>query len=217
MNTTIVLAANPGVVCEELRLLVESEPGFVVVACALGAVDAIRHVENISPDIAILDTSISDTNVTAASEQIVKRSPETRIIILSTYGDCMHVYQALFSGAQGYVLRESVAKDLPIAVDTVMANHRYLSQRLTDMLVNDYIAQSGGERDQAVRPAQLSPRELEVLRLVAEGRSSANIAQQLGLAISTIDSYRSRMMQKLEITSSAALVKYAVRNGLIDR
>jgi DNA-binding NarL/FixJ family response regulator len=216
MSTTIVLADDHAIVCEGIRLLLEREQQFAVVGSATNGLDAVRCVEQLKPDVAILDIRMPGMNGIVATSQITERSPETRVIVLSMHGDSTHIYQALRSGAQGYVVKESAASELVAAIGTVMGGHRYLSPRLTDMLVEEYIAGPNGKLREMAHSVQLNPRELEILHFVAEGRSSASIAEQLGLATSTVDTYRSRMMQKLKVSSSAGLVKYAILNGLVN-
>jgi DNA-binding NarL/FixJ family response regulator len=216
MKTSIVLADDHGIVRDGLRLLLDEYGRFDVLASVANGLDAVRSVEEFQPALAVFDVCMPDLNGILAAEQVRNRSSQTRVIILSMYGDRAHVTQALRVGVRGYVLKESVGTELITAIDTVLSGQRYLSHKLMDMLVEDYVLQpQNGAQPQPRRP-KLSPREREILRFVAEGRSSANIGELLGLATSTVDTYRSRIMQKLEINNSAGLIKFAIKHGLVE-
>ncbi len=222
MKTSIVLADDHGIVRDGLRLLLEAYGRFDVQASVANGLDAVRSVEEFQPALAVFDVCMPDLNGILAAEQVSNRSPQTRVIILSMYGDRSHVIQALRVGVRGYVLKESVGTELIAAIDTVLSGQRYLSHKLMDMLVEDYLLQPQvgtqpqiGTQPQPRRP-KLSPRERQILQFVAEGRSSANIGELLGLATSTVDTYRSRIMQKLEINNSVGLIRFAIKHGLVE-
>ena len=216
MKTSIVLADDHGIVRDGLRLLLDEYGRFDVLASVANGLDAVRSVEEFQPALAVFDVCMPDLNGILAAEQVSNRSPQTRVIILSMYGDRAHVTQALRVGVRGYVLKESAGTELIAAIDTVLSGQRYLSHKLMDMLVEDYVLQpQNGAQPQPRRP-KLSPRERQILQFVAEGRSSANIGELLGLATSTVDTYRSRIMQKLEINNSAGLIKFAIKHGLVQ-
>ena len=212
--TTIVVADDHGVVRDGLRLLLEAHPRFKVVGEADNGRDTVRVIAETKPDIAILDISMPGLNGVEAMHQIRAMNLSTRVLILSMYSSRRYISQALRAGARGYLLKDSVGRELIDAVDAVQAGHLYLSQQIADVLVEDYLDHLRDIEDDLPLSA-LSPREREVVQLVVEGHSSTQIANILNLAPSTVDTYRSRIMQKLGIDSLPELVKFAIQHGLI--
>lgn len=212
--TTIVLADDHGVVRDGLRLLLETYPRFKVVGEADNGREAVRIIADVKPDIAILDISMPGLNGIEAMNQIRVMNLSTRVLILSMYSSRRYIAQALRAGARGYLLKDSVGRELIDAVDSVQSGHLYLGQQIADVLVEDYLDYLRDSADDQPLSA-LSPREREVVQLVVEGHSSAQIADILNLAPSTVDTYRSRIMQKLGIDSLPELVKFAIQHGLI--
>lgn len=212
--TTIVLADDHGVVRDGLRLLLETHPRFKVVGEADNGREAVRVIADVKPDIAILDISMPGLNGVEATNQIRVMNLSTRVLILSMYSSRRYIAQALRAGARGYLLKDSVGRELIDAVDSVQSGHLYLGQQIADVLVEDYLDYLRDSADDQPLSA-LSPREREVVQLVVEGHSSAQIADILNLAPSTVDTYRSRIMQKLGIDSLPELVKFAIQHGLI--
>lgn len=212
--TTIVLADDHGVVRDGLRLLLETHPRFKVVGEADNGREAVRVIADVKPDIAILDISMPGLNGVEATNQIRVMNLSTRVLILSMYSSRRYIAQALRAGARGYLLKDSVGRELIDAVDSVQSGHLYLGQQIADVLVEDYLDYLRDSVDDQPLSA-LSPREREVVQLVVEGHSSAQIADILNLAPSTVDTYRSRIMQKLGIDSLPELVKFAIQHGLI--
>jgi len=212
--TTIVLADDHGVVRDGLRLLLETYPRFKVVGEADNGREAVRVIAEVKPDIAILDISMPGLNGVEATNQIRVMNLSTRVLILSMYSSRRYIAQALRAGARGYLLKDSVGRELIDAVDSVQSGHLYLGQQIADVLVEDYLDYLRDSVDDQPLAA-LSPREREVVQLVVEGHSSAQIADILNLASSTVDTYRSRIMQKLGIDSLPELVKFAIQHGLI--
>jgi DNA-binding NarL/FixJ family response regulator len=156
-----------------------------------------------------MDIAMPQMNGIEAAREIRNRAPQARVVILSMHSSAEHVFHALEAGASGYVLKESAANEIIDAVRAVRAGHRYLSPKVAEVLA-DNISRGGG----ASPLASLSKRERQVLQLVAEGRSSAQIAATLHLSPKSVDTYRSRLMQKLHIGDVAGLVKFAIQHGL---
>ena len=200
MTIAIVLADDHGVVRAGLRLLLESYPHFKVVGEAAHGRAALQLVAKLRPQVAVLDIAMPELNGIEATQQIGVESPETQVIILSMYASLEYVQRALHAGAQGYVLKESVGDELIEAVRAVQAGRRYFSRKLVDDFRADYLVQQM-PRAPARPLLQLSTREREVLQLVAEGKSSAQIADQLALSPKTVDTYRSRLMQNWNSTT----------------
>jgi DNA-binding NarL/FixJ family response regulator len=160
-----------------------------------------------------MDIAMPELNGIEATRRTRITCPSTQVIILSIYSTEEHVSRALQAGARGYVLKESAGIEVVNAVRAVHSGHHYLSQKLSDQLIDDYLHQikTSGERSPLAR---LSPRENEVLQLVVEGKSSAEIASALSLSVKTIETYRSRIFQKLDIDDLPSLVKFAIQHGL---
>jgi DNA-binding NarL/FixJ family response regulator len=214
MNISIFLADDHAVVREGLRLLLETQSDFNVVGDAGNGRDAVRKMSECCPDIAILDIAMPELNGIEATRQLGEICPNTQVILLSMYATSGHIFQALQAGARGYVLKSSVGAEVVKAVRAVWEGQRYLSQKISDRVIEDYLRQ--GQVKEVGNPlALLSSREREILQLVVEGKSSAEIAQILSLSHSSVDTYRSRLMQKLEIYDLPSLVKFAIQHGLI--
>lgn len=212
---TIFLADDHTVVRDGLRVLLEAHPDLKVIGDASDGREAVRQMIQCRPDVAIMDINMPELNGIEATEQIRQSCPDTQVIILSMYGTRKYITRALQAGARGYLLKAASGSEVVAAVRTVQAGHRYLSQEVSDQVIDGYVRQ--GQAIQEEDPlARLSPREREVLQLVVEGKSSAEIAEILFLSPATIDTYRSRLMQKLELNDLPSLVKFAIQHGLIS-
>jgi len=213
MSITVFLADDHAVVRDGLRFLLEAEHDIKVVGDAANGRDAVRRVVQLCPDVAIMDIAMPELNGIEAARKIGQVCPSTQVIILSMHSTTEHVFRALQAGARGYLLKESAGIEVVNAVRAVHAGHRYLSQRISDRLIDDYVHQ---RQDAEARGplARLSPREREVLQLVVEGKSSAEIADILSLSLKTVETYRSRLMRKLGISDLPGLVKFAIQHGL---
>ncbi len=213
MSITVFLADDHSVVRDGLRLLLDAQLDIKVIGDAGNGREAVRQVENLRPNIVVMDIAMPELNGIEATRMIVDRCPDTRVIILSMYSTTEHLRRAFKAGAEGYLLKESAGNEVADAVRAVHANHRYLSQKLSDRLINDY-GQLVLEIETPLN--QLSPRELEVLQLVVEGKSNNEIAETLCLSPKTIETYRSRLFSKLDIHDLPGLVKFAILHGLIS-
>lgn len=213
MSITVFLADDHAVVRDGLRFLLEAQQDIQVVGDAADGREAVKWVARLCPDVAIVDIAMGELNGIEATRQICQISASTRVIILSMHSTTEHIFQALQAGARGYLLKESAGIEVVNAVRAVHAGRRYLSQKISDAVIDDYVAQR--ESAEARSPlARLSPREREVLQLVVEGRSSAQVAEILSLSPKTVETYRSRLMRKLGISDLPGLVKFAVQHGL---
>jgi DNA-binding NarL/FixJ family response regulator len=213
MSITIFLADDHTMVREGLRLLLETQPDFQVIGEAANGREAVRQVSQHCPDLAILDIAMPELNGIEATWQIRQVCPATQVIILSMYATQSHIFPALQAGAQGYLLKAAAGSELINAVRSVQAGQRYLSQKIIETVINDV---SQPEVPEARAPlARLTPREREILQLVVEGKSSSEIAAILSLAKGTVDTYRSRLMQKLGVNNLSNLIKFAIQHGLI--
>lgn len=213
MSITVVLADDHAVVRDGLKLLLETQADLQVVGEATDGRQAVRQVARLRPRVAILDIAMPELNGIEAARQIKEVCPETRIIILSMHSSSEHIFQALRAGAQGYLLKEVAGSEVIQAVRVVNAGGRYLSQKVADLVIDEYLRQ--GEAAVGDSPlARLAPREREILQLVAEGKSTTEIAQILPLSPKSVETYRSRLMKKLGLKDLSALIKFALQHGL---
>jgi DNA-binding NarL/FixJ family response regulator len=206
MKPRILLADDHAVVRFGLRALLEIS-GMEVVGEAGEGREALRIAEELAPDVAILDVAMPGLNGIDAADMLRARVPRTRIVILSMYADSEHVHRAFASGASGYVLKGSASEEIVAAVRQVMVGRRYVSPELSRL--NPVRAAAD-----ASPLASLSARERQVLQLVVEGHSSAQIAAIVHLSPKSVDTYRSRLMKKLGVSDVTALVKFAMQHGL---
>ena len=211
---SVFIADDHAIVREGLTALLEANPEISVVGDAADGRQAVSRAQNLHPDVVIMDISMPGLNGIDAAQQILERLPETRVIILSMLGTPEHVFRALQAGARGYLLKESAGREVLEAVLAVQAGQIYLSQPVMHTVVADYVQQRGGTGTKSPLES-LSQREREVLHLVVEGKTSAEIGEMLCLSPKTVESYRSRMMHKLGTPDLPSLIKFAVQEGLI--
>jgi two-component system response regulator NreC len=208
MSNRILLADDHPMFRQGLKALLERE-GYEVVAEATDGLEAVRRAHESNPDVAVLDLGMPMLNGIDAARDIHKRSPDTRAVLLTMYEEDAYVLEALRAGIRGYVLKAQAAADLVNAIREVLRGAIYLSPGISEAVVNAYKTKSD------LPPDPLTDRERQVLQLVAEGKTTKEIAGILGLSVRTADSHRTRIMQKLEIHETASLVRYAIRRGFI--
>ncbi len=209
MRTRVLLADDHGLIRQGLKSLLEGQ-GFQVVGEASDGHEALRAAEKTHPDVAILDIRMPILNGVDATREMKKSSPNTKIIILTQHDENQYVTEALQAGAKGYVLKSQGAEDLVHAIREVCRGAVYLSPSISHTVVGAYLSKGTVSSD------ALSGRERQVLQLVGEGRSTKDIALQLGISVKTAESHRARLMKKLDIHETASLVRYAIRRGLIQ-
>jgi len=213
MSITVILADDHTVVRDGLRHLLEAQPDINVIADAADGREAVKLVAQLKPNIAIVDITMPELNGIDATLQMRLACPLTEVIILSMHADTRHIARALQAGAHGYLIKESAGREVVKAVREVNAGHRYLSRAVSDSVIDDYVFQ---QRTMARKSPldSLSNREREVMQFVVEGKSSAEIAGILNLSPKTVESYRSRLMKKLDIRDIPSLVRFAIHEGL---
>ena len=204
----ILLADDHVIVRQGFRALLERE-GIDVVAEAADGHEAVRLAGDLRPDVAVLDFAMPLLNGLDAAREIRTRSPGTRMILLTVHTEDHYVLEALHPGVHGYVVKTQAAADLVQAIHEVCRNALYLSPTISRAVVEAYFAKASPPGD------VLSSRERQVLQLVAEGKTTKEIAVVLGVSIKTADSHRARIMRKLDIHDTAGLVRFAIRRGLI--
>ena len=208
MPISVLLADDHLIICQSLKATLERE-GFQVVGEAADGREAVRLARELHPDAAVLDVSMPLLNGLDAAREIQKTCPRTRTILLTVHAEEPYVLQALQVGVRGYVLKSQAVTDLVRALQEVCRGAIYLSPGVSAALVEAYRTKKD-VRD------PLTSREREVLQLVAEGKTTKEIATLLGVSVKTAESHRSHVMQKLDIHETASLVRYAIRRGLID-
>jgi DNA-binding NarL/FixJ family response regulator len=211
----ILLADDHTVVRKGLRLLLESQPGFDVIADACDGRETVALAEQHLPDVVVLDVAMPILNGIEAARQISSKFPSTAIVFLSMHSDEGYVLKALKSGARAYLLKDSAEHDLIAAIKAVCEGKAFFSPAISKMLVEDYVRQMRA-RDVEDSYELLTTREREVLQLLAEGKSNKDIASLLSLSLYTIETHRSNIFQKLNLHSSAELILYAIRKGVIS-
>lgn len=210
MTITVLIADDHAVVRDGLRLLLETQPDIHVIGEVADGRAAVDAALRLKPDVVIMDLAMPLLNGADATVQILEKEESCRIVMLSMHSTVEHVFRALQAGVLGYLRKESAGSEVVDAVRMVHSGRRYLSQKITESVVDDYVRKRSDES-----PLEsLSQREREILQLLVEGRSGIEIARQLNISPKTVDTYRSRMMQKLGIGDLPSLVKFALQHGL---
>ena len=208
----VLLADDHALVRAGLRALLQSLGGIQVVAEAGSGDEAVEATLRHQPDVVLMDIAMPGLNGLDAAVRILKQSPSVRLIILSMYTNEDYVRQALSVGASGYLQKGADPAELELAIKAVMRNETYLTPAVSKQLVQEYL-QHGGNKPIAVQ--ELTPRQREILQLIAEGHSTKDMAQRLSVSVKTIETHRMEIMNRLGIHDVAGLVRYAIRIGLI--
>ena len=213
MSIKVFLADDHAVVRNGLRSFLDAQGDITVVGDAADGWDTVNQVRKLRPDVVVMDIAMPDLNGIEATHEIRKSCPSTQIVILSVHRTSEHIFRAIQAGARGYLIKESAGTEVVTAVRAVHAGRRYLSQKIDEILIDDYIHQQGAI--EAKSPLEsLSQREREVLQLLVEGKSSKEIGKILYLSPKTVETYRSRLMQKLGVSNLPDLIKFAIQHGL---
>jgi len=209
----VLLADDHRMVRAGIRSLLERMPGIEVVAEAGDGREAIQFVGKHSPDIVLMDITMPGMNGLEATRHFTKNQPQVPVIILSMYADEEHVYQALRAGASGYLLKGAAIEELELAIRSVARGETYLSPPVSKPVIMEYIRRTNigsGARE------NLSPRQAEILKLIAEGKPMKQIAFDLAISVKTVETHRMALMTRLGVKDVAGLVRYAVKIGLVD-
>jgi len=212
VNIRVLLADDHKIVRDGLRTLVEKQTDMEVVGEAENGREAINLTSKMIPDVVIMDITMPNLNGMEATRQITREIPGVKVIALSMHSDRRFVSGMLKAGASGYLLKDCAFEELIRAIHSVVSDQTYLSPEITGVVVEDYLSESSTTEPST--SSVLTPREREVLQLLAEGKSTKQIAESLGLSIKTIETHRRQIMNKLNIHSIAELTKYALREGL---
>ncbi len=212
MNVKILLADDHKIVRDGLRALLANQPGMNVIAEADNGRETVRLARDLSPDLVIMDIGMPDLNGIDATRQITAELPDVKVIALSMHSDRRFVVQMFRAGALGYLLKDCAFEELTRAVGAVLKNQTYLSPAVAGPVMEDYIHHLSKSTNTEL--SVLSPREREVLQLLAEGKTTKETAALLCVSIKTVETHRQQIMSKLDIHSMAELIKYAIREGL---
>lgn len=211
----ILLADDHTLIRRGLRLLVEQQPDLVVAAEAEDGRQAVALAASMKPDVAVLDIGMPNLNGIEAAKQIAEGESGTAVVILSMHADESYILRALKAGARGYLLKDSAESDLVRAIHAVAEGKSFFSPTVSKVLLEDYVRKlqrTGGEDSYDL----LTPREREILQLIAEGKSNKEIAGMLNLSVYTVETHRANLMEKLGLKSVPELILYAVRKGIIS-
>jgi DNA-binding NarL/FixJ family response regulator len=208
VRVRILVAEDELIVRHGITVLL-GQAGFEVIAEASNGREAVALAEKLHPDVAILDLAMPCMNGLSAAREILRVSPRTRTLALTSYHDEQQVLEALHAGIEGYVLKTQATADLVQAIREVSRGHTYLSPGISNVVVEAYL----GKRAFAEDP--LTPREKQVLQLIAEGNSTKEVAQRLGVSVKTAEYHRTRLMEKLKVHETASLVRYAIRRRMV--
>ncbi|MFJ9448941.1 response regulator [Herbaspirillum sp. NPDC101397] len=208
----IYIADDHTIVRDGLAVMLQVHSDITVVGSGSDGRQAVKEIEQLHPDVVIMDIAMPNLNGIEAALLLRDVAPTVKTIMLSMYATKEHIFRALQAGARGYLLKNSAGSELVNAIRIVQSGQRYLSQKISDTVVDDYLLES-----RAAGPLDaLSTREREVLQLVAEGHSSAQVAAMLSLSPKSIETYRSRLMQKIGVSDLPSLVKFSIHHGLIS-
>ena len=208
--TRIMLADDHAVVRQGFSMILAAQWDMEVVAEVSNGREAVEKAEELKPDVCVMDVTMPELNGIEATRRLAKVAPKTRVLALSMHKDSVYVREILRAGAKGYLLKDSSAEDFLAAVRAVALGKAYLSPEVSEAVLEDY-------RKHVTDPIDLlSTREREVLQMIAESKTNKDIANALNLSVYTVEAHRGRIMEKLNLHSIGELVRFAVRNGLID-
>ncbi len=218
--TRVLLAEDHTLVRAGIRALLQNLAGIEVVAEASDGREALRLIKTYQPDVVLMDIAMAGLNGLEATARVTKEFPTVRVVILSMHSTEEYVAQALRAGAAGYLLKDAAAAELELAVTAVARGETYLSPAVSKHVIADYLRRVGDREASGgggATPASelLTPRQREILQLIAEGRSTKEIAAILHLSVKTVETHRTQLMARLDIHDVAGLVRYAIRIGLV--
>jgi len=208
----ILIADDHEIVRHGLRRLLETHPGWQVCCEASSGREAVAKAGQFKPDVAVIDFGMPELNGAEATRQILKESPRTEVMVLTMHDAEQLVREVLGAGARGYVLKSDASRDLLTAVEALLAHKTFLSPGVSKHVVEGYLRGSAVETP----GDQLTPREREIVQLIAEGKSNKEISTALNISLKTVEAHRSHLMHKLNLSSVSQLVRYAIRNKIVE-
>lgn len=214
-NVSILIADDHAIVRRGLRTLLDSQPGWKVVAEVGNGREAVESAIKLTPDLAVLDISMPDLNGLDAAVMILKSSPRTRILILTMHAAEDLIRKTLKAGARGYVLKSDAERDLVAAADALLHGKTFFTSAASDVVL-DGMREARRRTNAEENGSRLSTREREIVQLLAEGRSNKEVAAVLNISTRTVESHRAKIMDKLKLYSLSELVRYAIRNNIVE-
>ena len=212
----ILIADDHELVRRGVRGLLQAQRGWIVVGEAATGREAVEKAKALKPDIVVIDISLPELDGLQATRQLQEEAPNSKVVILTMHESDQMVRRVLDAGAVGYVLKSDLAACLVKAVDDVSEGRRFLTPKVSEIVLSGFL-KTGNQRERTERlPGQPTPRELEIIRLLAEGKANKEVAAALGIAIRTVETHRAKIMFKLGIHSSTELVRYAIRNKIVE-
>jgi DNA-binding NarL/FixJ family response regulator len=215
-NINVLLVDDHNIVRQGLKALLATESDITILGEAQSGREAVQMVIKLRPEVVVMDLAMPLLNGWEATRQILKNVPSAKIVVLSTYGDDEHMQQAIAAGAAAYLLKQTAASDLVKAIREVSKGNAFFSPAIAKRLREQTCLPAESAPEQTAHTAELTPREAEVLQLIAEGFANKQIAGELGLSVKTVEKHRQQVMQKLDIHDIAGLVRHAASKGIIE-
>jgi DNA-binding NarL/FixJ family response regulator len=203
------------VVRKGLRSVLEQQPGWQVAGEASNGREAVSKAKELQPDVTVLDISMPSLNGLEATRQMLKQDSRAKVLILTMHESDPLIQEVLNAGARGYLLKSDAGKDLVTAVEAVRRNKTFFTAKVGQIVLDGYLDKKPRHADADAPPSRLTPRQREIVQLLAEGKSSKEVAVALGLSVKTAETHRANIMRRLECHSVSELVRYAIRNGII--
>jgi DNA-binding NarL/FixJ family response regulator len=218
MGTLRVLVADDHeIVRKGLRAIVEGQPGWEVAGEACDGREAVDKAGSLRPDVTVVDVSMPGLNGLEATRQMLRQNADTKVLVLTMHESDPLIREVLDAGARGYLLKSDAARDLVTAVEAIRRNKTYFTSRVAQMVLDGYLDKKPRTTADAALPAtRLTPRQREIVQLLAEGKSSKEVAVALGLSVKTAETHRANIMRRLDCHSVSELVRYAIRNNIIQ-
>jgi DNA-binding NarL/FixJ family response regulator len=215
-TTRILLADDHEVVRQGLRVMLEAQSGWEVVGEAVNGREAVEKTRLLKPDIVVLDITMPELNGLEATRQILKVAPQTEVLVLTMHESEQVAREVLSAGARGYLLKSDAGRDLVTAVDALRNRRPFFTPRISQMVLDGYLHGPSVSDGGLPKRDLLTPREREIVQLLAEGKSNKEVASSLGISPKTIETHRANIMRKLNLHSVSDLVRFAVRNRMVE-
>jgi DNA-binding NarL/FixJ family response regulator len=215
MSVRILVVDDHAIVRRGIRALLESRADWEVCGEASTGRDAVEQCRRLRPHVVVMDLSLPDLNGLEATRQILKETTNTEVLVLTMHHSEELAREVLRAGARGYVLKSDADENLIAAIDSLRRHKPFLTSAVTEFVLESYVRRGDSPKDE-LAPALLTPREREIIQIVAEGRSSKEAASNLGLSVKTVESHRANIMKKLRLRSVSDLVRYAIRNKIVE-
>jgi DNA-binding NarL/FixJ family response regulator len=217
MGTLRVLVADDHeIVRKGLRSILEEQPGWEIAGEASDGREAVDKAKALKPDVSVLDVSMPGLNGLEATRQMLRNEPETKVLILTMHESDPLIREVLDAGARGYLLKSDASRDLVTAVDAIRRNKTFFTARVAQMVLDGYLDKKPKAATEDVPATRLTPRQREIVQLLAEGKSSKEVAVALRLSVKTAETHRANIMRRLDCHSVSELVRYAIRNKIIE-